>query len=281
MTKTLITGFEDVGAYPSQSIGAIYKNLDRNHRAAREAGWEVFHMDARRGPCDHAKEVGTESFLSSTSHIGLRFSNDRSWAQKSDVSRLQAMINVLRTSVSNAKAHLEDREVMWLDADAFVKHPESVFTERCPHGLKAYEERWHWQDLVQSGSMQVKRKELTNSVMRARGDKGLKMLELYQSLLHFYSIHKPLENFTFTEFGPKMLERMRSLSCSDNDKSFEIVDNSHEVYCHSVTQEEARWRDSPALVKEINSKHVAFINMSPSTVEDVSPFYDYLVGEYR
>ncbi len=282
-SKTLVLGWQDIGAYSRDNVKAIERNVERNRKLAEARGWDVVMMDESNGPNGNG-----DSFLDSPTAYGTvtfdENAGNRAWAQRSDIARMTMM----------TRQYLEgdiDGTVMWLDADLFVTRPEVVFRTAMEEGLYASKERWYDQDDMEQGFVTLKRYELTNSLMAFTGLKGFDQFSMMRQVLNFWGTYGDPSTRPFTDFGPLLLTRMEGLNTTydsygnsqrDPRRIWRTRDELGEVLCWSKFQESMRQQDDFNLLDEeaFELRRMSGINLSPSTVE-IADFYDYLENLYE
>jgi hypothetical protein len=275
MNKLLVTGFEDVGKYSHVNSDVIKANLARNHQLAAQYGWNVFHMNEACGI------NGTGNFLSSVFPLAekIRFSDSMGWAERSDFARLFAMVEKFADGYD---------VVAWLDADVFVLDPKSFFEKKYAEGLYAPQEPWFNQKNIESFEAFDKvKQEPASGVLVSSGQKGCEMLRLIIEIGKFVGTYDDVDKRPWAQFGPKMLTRMNNLDYTtiNDGKGAQIrevvtgvnpsvgllisntISINKYIKNHGLNQ----------LFMACKAKDCDFVNMTPSSVKDISYIYDKLI----
>lgn len=276
MKKLLITGFEDMGKYSPSNIVVIKDNLARNHELATEYGWDIFHMNEACGV------NGTSNFLSVIfpQATKLRFNDSMGWAERSDFARLFAMVEKFSEGYDI---------VAWLDADVFVLNPNGFFAKNYTEGLYAPLEPWFNQKQIEDFEVfdRVK-KEPASGVLVSSGKKGCEMLRLIVEIARFVGMYDDVDKRPWAQFGPKMLTRMNNLDYTtiNDGKGAQIREvvtgvNSSVGLLISNTISINKYLKNNGLNQLFvasESKDCDFVNMTPSSVKDISYIYDKLTS---
>lgn len=273
--KILITGFEDLGKYSKESISIIHKNISRNHALAKQFGWDVVHYDENRGV------NGTESFLCENfpQIPAVQFNQQFGWAERSDFARIFAMMD----------ANNSGYDVMaWLDADVFIINPELFFAQEFVEGLHAPKEPWFNQKIIESDEAfdQVKR-EQANGVLVSSGRKGRAMLNLSLEIMKFLGEFGDVDKRPWAQFGPKMLTRLNYLDYTiiNDGKGAQVREKIASVSSEigvlmTNTISINKYIENYGLLQLFRSADVLdcnFVNMTPSSVSDISGIYEKLI----
>lgn len=275
MKKLLITGFEDVGKYSPVNTVVIKANLARNHELATEYGWDVFHMNEACGV------NGTSNFLSEKFPLAekIRFSDSMGWAERSDFARLFALIE---------KSSEEYDVVAWLDADVFILSPKTFFDKKYVEGIYAPLEPWFNQKQIESFEVFDKvKQEPASGVLVSSGQKGCEMLSLIIEIGRFIGTYDNVDKRPWAQFGPKLLTRMNSLDFTtiNDGKGAQIREvvtgiNPNVGLLISNTISINKYLKNyglDQLFMACKAKDCDFVNMTPSSVQDISYIYDKLM----
>ena len=275
--KLLITGFEDLGKYSKESISIITKNLARNHQLAKLFGWTVCHYDENHGV------KGTSSFLSEAflQIPKVKFHHQHGWAERSDFARIFAMLE---------GTDLGYDVMAWLDADVFIIDPKQFFGRVYEEGLHAPEEPWFNQKEIDDFERFKKvKQEQANGVLVSSGGKGTAMLRLMLEIMKFLGEYGETEKRPWAQFGPKMLTRLNYLDYTiiNDGKGAQIREKVTGVSSEiglimtntiSIDKYIEKYGLSQ-LFSNANIESCNFVNMTPSSVKDISGIYEKLLSK--
>ena len=274
--KLLITGFEDLGKYSKESISVISRNLARNHKLAKSFGWTICHYDENHGV------KGTPSFLSEEfpQIPKVKFHQQHGWAERSDFARIFAMLE---------GKDLGYDVMAWLDADVFIIDPELFFNRAYKEGLHAPEEPWFNQKEIKDFERFKKvKQEQANGVLVSSGEKGIAMLTLMLEIMKFLGEYGEIEKRPWAQFGPKMLTRLNYLDYTiiNDGKGAQIREKITSVSPEiglimtntiSIDKYIEKYGLS-RLFANANIENCNFVNMTPSSVKDISGIYEKLLA---
>jgi len=274
--KLLITGFEDLGKYSKESISVINRNLDRNHQLAKSFGWTISHYDENRGV------KGTPSFLSEVFPRipKVKFHHEHGWAERSDFARIFAMLE---------GGDLGYDVVAWLDADVFIIDPKQFFDRDYQVGLHAPEEPWFNQKEINDFEAFKKvKQEQANGVFVSSGRKGNAMLGMMLEIMKILGEYGEIEKRPWAQFGPKMLTRLNYLDYTtiNDGKGAQIREKVTSVSSEiglimtntiSINKYIEKYGLSQLFYKA-NIDNCNFVNMTPSSVKDISGIYEKLLN---
>ncbi len=276
--KLLITGFEDLGKYSKESISVINRNLARNHKLAKSYGWTVCHYDENNGV------KGTSSFLSEEfpQIPKVKFHQQHGWAERSDFARIFAMLE---------GKDLGYDVMAWLDADVFIIDPEQFFNRAYKEGLHAPEEPWFNQKEIKNFERFKKvKQEQANGVLVSSGEKGNAMLTLMLEIMKFLGEYGEIKKRPWAQFGPKMLTRLNYLDYTiiNDGKGAQIREKITGVSPEiglimtntiSIDKYIEKYGLSQLFANaNANIKNCNFVNMTPSSVKDISGIYEKLLA---
>jgi len=273
--RLLITGFEDLSKYSANSTRIIHKNIARNHRLAKAYGWDIFHMD------NHTGVNGTSHFLSDDFPLAksVIFSEKSGWAERSDFARLYAMLERENDGYG---------VFSWLDADVFLLKPKLFFERSYAEGLYAPKEPWFKQSLIEESETFVPvKQEQANGVLVASGAKGMRMIALMLEVMKFIGEYGDPEVRPWAQFGPKILTRLNAMDYTTindgkgpqrRERILSVYSDIGSLLTNTISINKYIKRHGfPQALQSTNMNDCNFVNMTPSSVEDISMIYEQLL----